>query len=540
MERKNNDDKMIFMMFFGFIIFITVFFISPYITSKILTSILPPSLQEGTVRNILSLPIWVAINAAVFLGMGKLGFFKLLGDKNNYTRQTSHGSADWSDIEQKRKAGHIKAKAEPIETFTLGRAAGVNDNEESRFRHSGHVVTIAPTGGGKGVSAVIPNLLTYPGSAWVLDLKGENYAVTARQRRAMGQEVRLLDPFGVTGQPSNTFNPLDLIKPDNPNVVAESAALVDMLFITNKQEAGNFWDDTAQDLMRGLLIWIATLDEDARHLGTLRHVLTGGDDLLDHTLAAMAASEEGFGVIARAANGFMSAGERVRSDVLASARRQTAFLDDPRIAAVLSQSDFDLADIKAKPMTIYLVLPPAVLKTQARFVRCFIGQILSVLTAAGQKPRHNVALFIDEFGQLGHMAAIEDAISLVRGYGVSLWLFIQDLSQLKGVYPKWQTFLANSTKQFFGTADLDTAKYVSEMLGKFTTEYQTTSHGSGAKPSVSTQFTGRSLLTPDEVMGLADRQIVLIRGENPHLLTPQNYLTDTDYAGMFDPNPYHQ
>ncbi|MCN5666955.1 TraG/TraD/VirD4 family protein, partial [Escherichia coli] len=71
------------------------------------------------------------------------------------------------------------------------------------------------------------------------------------------------------------------------------------------------------------------------------------------------------------------------------------------------------------------------------------------------------------------MQAVEDAISLVRGYGAAFWLFVQDLSQLKAIYPKWQTFLANTGKQFFGTADYDTAKFISDSLGKFTVEYRT-------------------------------------------------------------------
>ena len=48
------------------------------------------------------------------------------------------------------------------------------------FIHNGHILTCTPTGAGKGIGAVIPNLLDCPGSVFVLDLKGENYAVTAR------------------------------------------------------------------------------------------------------------------------------------------------------------------------------------------------------------------------------------------------------------------------------------------------------------------------------------------------------------------------
>ncbi|MCV5950975.1 type IV secretory system conjugative DNA transfer family protein, partial [Escherichia coli] len=69
---------------------------------------------------------------------------------------------------------------------------------DGKFCFTGHVVTVAPTGSGKGIGAVIPNLLTYQGSALVFDPKGENAEVTGRRRREMGQSVHVIDPFGIT------------------------------------------------------------------------------------------------------------------------------------------------------------------------------------------------------------------------------------------------------------------------------------------------------------------------------------------------------
>ncbi|MCV5934342.1 TraG/TraD/VirD4 family protein, partial [Escherichia coli] len=92
--------------------------------------------------------------------------------------------------------------------------------------------------------------------------------------------------------------------------------------------------------------------------------------------------------------------------------------------------------------------------------------VISAVTESKAKPAHNVAFILDEFNVLGYMKSIEDAVSLLRGYGLSFWVFLQDLSQLKSAYPKWQTFLANSAKTFYGTDDYDTAKYVSDTLGK--------------------------------------------------------------------------
>jgi type IV secretion system protein VirD4 len=248
----------------------------------------------------------------------------------------------------------------------------------------------------------------------------------------------------------------------------------------------------------------------------------------------------------RSANSFVSKPNDERGSVLSSAQRHTAFLDDPRIAAALSMSDFELSDLKRKLMTVFVVLPPAKLATQTRFMRGFIGAALSAITGSNIKPQFKVLFLLDEFAQLGFMKPIEDAISLVRGYGAVFWLFVQDLSQLKGVYPKWQSFLANAAKQFFGTADYDTAKYVSDSLGQATIQFQTQSstrstsmQGGNFGAGSNQQFTGRNLLTPDEVMRQGPNPIVLIQGEPPYQLARLNYLTDADYAGTFDPNPYH-
>src|ERR1700735_2854812 len=73
----------------------------------------------------------------------------------------------------------------------------------------GHLMTFSPTGGGKTSGPVICNALTHRGQLIVVDIKGEIYAKTADARRAMGQEVHVLDMSerGLTG----SLNPLDLL-----------------------------------------------------------------------------------------------------------------------------------------------------------------------------------------------------------------------------------------------------------------------------------------------------------------------------------------
>jgi len=461
----------------------------------------------------------------------------------------THGSAAFGTAQT--AARHL-APAAPADAFVLGTVRGAPRGADPRFRQDGHILTCAPTGAGKGVGGVVPNLLDYPGSAFVLDFKGENHAVTARARRAMGQTVVLVDPFTITGTVTHSLNWLDTLDPGDPDVVSRAAGLADMLVVTEGADGESHWNDTARELLRGLLIYVAGLSGDRRSMAELRRIVTVSQDELADTLADMLADpERGQRIPARTAASHLNRSERERGSVLSTVVRHTAWLDDPRLCTALARSDFSLEDLKHKPMTVYLAIPPDRLRACLGFVRGFIGLALDGITAVPARPAHRVAFFLDEFGQLGRMDRLADSITLLRGYGAQLWVFVQDLSQLKAVYPRWQSFLANTSQQFFGTADYDTARYLSGALGQQTIRYEThsasVSHGSpmrlgssNTSNSMGEHLQGRSLLTPDEVMRLGpSRPIVLVSGELPYLLDRVSYLTDPVYAGRFDPNPLH-
>ena len=285
-------------------------------------------------------------------------------------------------------------------------------------------------------------------------------------------------------------------------------------------------------------------------MAELRHILTASEDDLAITLADMLADpERGQRLPARAATAHLNRPERERGSVFSTAVRHTAWLDDPRLCATLACSDFSLRDLKRRPMTVYLAISPDRLRACLGFVRGFIGLALDAVTDVPGKPQHRVAFFLNEFGQLGRMDRLADSITLLRGYGAQLWLFVQDLSQLRVVYPRWQSFMANTTQQFFGTADYDSARYISDALGRHTISFETGSRsyqaGHGLKPGTVSagrgeHRSGRPLLTPDEVTRLRlERHIVMISGEPPYLLSRINYPTDPAYVGRFDANPMH-
>jgi type IV secretion system protein VirD4 len=127
------------------------------------------------------------------------------------------------------------------------------------LNREGHLLTVAPTGAGKGVGCIVPALLHYDGPAIVVDPKGENAAITMRRRREMGQEVVVLDPMGLVAGSEGGFNPLDLIDPRASSGVDEASALVHALLPDRLDDGKNlYWVSRGRQLLLGMVLHVVT------------------------------------------------------------------------------------------------------------------------------------------------------------------------------------------------------------------------------------------------------------------------------------------
>ena len=408
-----------------------------------------------------------------------------------------------------------------------------------RYAGPAHLLTIAPTRTGKGVGTIIPNLIDYPGPVVCIDPKGENARVTARQRGKFGP-VHVLDPFGVTGQPSGAFNPLDRIDPAGLDLADDAMTLADALVYDAPGEAGEaHWNEEAKALIAGLILHIVASEPPAtRTLATLRDHLTLAPQAFAALLSAMQAQG---GLTTRAANRHLGKSDREAAGVLSAAQRHTHFLDSPRMTAVLGRSDFAFADLKATPATVFLVLPPDRLATYARWLRLMVAQGLTDLARAGAAPPRPVLFLLDEFAALGRLDPVERAMGLMAGYGVQLWPILQDVHQLRATYERRAgTFLSNAgVLQVFGVNDHDSARLVSDLLGQETVVFETMSRAIDAEEtgiSFGAQHVGRALLTPDEVRTMpANLELLFLAGQRPIVATKLAYYADREFAGRFDP-----
>lgn len=455
-------------------------------------------------------------------------------------RDKTHGSASWETVHHAKSAGFLRPKDQPL-GLLLGRVpSSVGRHIDPRYQGRGHILTCAPTGSGKGIGCVIPNLLHYPGSVFVLDIKGENYAATARQRLRMGQEVLCFDPFEISDAPSQSCNWLSLIDVEHESCVSDAAQLAEALVVRSSGHDSH-WDDSAQYLLQGMILYVASMDASRRHMGTLREMLTFSREEFQSMLESLSSSPLAFGRIGRMARAFAGKDERERASVLSTALRHTNFLDDPRVERVLRGEGFDFRQLKIRPITVYLIVPPDKLAAYARFIRATLVLALRAMVQQKATPPHDVVFLLDEVAQLGAMPPLEDAVAIMRGYHVRLWLLLQDLGQIKSIYPKWTSFLASSTLQFFGVQDNDTARYVSEALGNSTVWVRSRSHSSkqggwagSRSQSSNISATGRPLLTPEEVRTLpATEVLVFSPGRKPQRLQRLNYLRDSESQGLY-------
>jgi len=340
-----------------------------------------------------------------------------------------------------------------------------------------HICTIATSRAGKGRSVIIPNLLTWPGSALVIDPKGQNAYVTALTRGkgghgltdTLGQRVRIVDPLGEIRddklRPSIArFNPLAELDLQGADYVERVGLIADALVVPSPNVKDSFFDNSARALISGLIDYVLiskSVGDDERNLATVRGLLIHPDGPPLEEMSEMG------GLAQAGAAGVLQAGKNAAGDVVSTAIAHTKWLDSAAMQSALGASDFSLRELNEGNTTVYLVLPPQYLDEHGRFLRLFVNLALQV-AAEGRKGKYATLFLLDEFYALGRLQQLAKSAGLMAGYGVKLWPIIQNIGQVQELYPEnWETFLGNAGQwMVFAVNDQTTAGYLSERLGK--------------------------------------------------------------------------
>jgi type IV secretion system protein VirD4 len=473
----------------------------------------------------------IAIAAAVAMSI-----WRAREAKDVYT----YGSARWAEREEIQKAGLLGDDG-----VVLGRYG------DAYLRHDGaeHVLCFAPTRSGKGVGLVVPTLLTWPGSAIVHDIKGENWEHTAGFRARHGS-VLLFDP---TNPSSAAYNPLLEVRKGEWEVRDVQNVADVLVDPEGSLEKRNHWEKTSHSLLVGAILHVLYAEKE-KTLAGVAAFLSDPRRPIESTLAAMMTTphlgEKGpHPVIASAARELLNKSENERSGVLSTAMSFLGLYRDPVVATVTSRCDWRIVDIVGgeQPATLYLVVPPSDISRTKPLIRLVLNQIGRRLTEDihARERRHRMLMMLDEFPALGRLDFFESALAFMAGYGIKAFLIAQSLNQIEKAYGPNNSILDNChVRVSFATNDERTAKRVSDSLGT-ATEMRAMQNYAGHRLApwlshlmVSRSETARPLLTPGEVMQLTpDDELVMVAGIPPIRTRKARYFEDVRLSQRVLPTP---
>ncbi len=455
---------------------------------------------------------------------------KMVLANSSRVHQKLHGSARWADKKDIQAAGLLATDKRSNSDAVYVGAWQDNSGKTHYLKHSGpeHVLCYAPTRSGKGVSLVMPTLLSWTQSAVITDLKGELWALTSGWRKVHAKnKVLRFDPASSTN--SARWNPLDEIVIGSGTEVADVQNLTTLIVDPDGKGLQTHWQKTAQALLVGVILHVLYKSQQEGTPATLPTVdamLSDPDRDIRELWMEMIMQDyldgKSHPVIAASARDMLDRPEEEAGSVLSSAKSYLSLYRDPIVASNISDSDFCIKDLMhhENPVSLYIVSHPNDKSRLRPIIRILINMIVRKL--AGEmafkdgKPiahyKHKLLLMLDEFPSLGKLEIFQESLAFIAGYGMKAYLICQDLNQLKSRetgYGHDEAITSNCHIQTaFAPNRIETAEHLSKLTGQTTVikEQITTSgrrssmmHGHVTRTLQETQ---RALLTPDECMRL--------------------------------------
>lgn len=426
--------------------------------------------------------------------------------------ETIHGDAKWAGEPEIKKAG-LRSK-EGMLLGVTGRGYLVADGFQ-------HALLFAPTGSGKGVGFVIPNLLYWTNSLVVHDIKLENYELGSGYRqKELGQKTYLWNAASPDGI-SHCYNALDFVSEKMGQMVDDVQKISSLLL--PEQE---FWQNEARSLFLGVTLYLLAVPEKPSSFGEIVRTLRSDDVVYNLAVVLDTIGKQIHPVAYMNIASFLQKADKERSGVISTLNSSLELWANPLIDASTAKSDFDFNMIKKEATTIFVGLTPDNIERLKPLMQIFYQQASQILTKHMPRPDETVGVMfmMDEFPTLGNMEQFKNGIAYFRGYNVRLFLIIQDTEQLKDIYEEagMNSFLSNATFRItFAANNMETANLISQLVGNKTVKQVSRNSPifldlNPAARSKHVSEAQRALLLPQEVIGLPrDEQIILVESSPP-------------------------
>lgn len=460
-----------------------------------------------------------------------LFFDKVESDKQKLA--TLHGSAHWAKKDEIIKAGLLPPNGTPSDKIKIGATLGGWKDKKGvihYLRHSGpeHLLVVAPTRSGKGISIVVPTLLSWTDSIMVLDIKGENWLLSAGWRQKnIGPCLRFepTDPCEGCAK----YNPLKEIALDTTDETRDIQNIATMICDPDGKHGDDHWISNAKTLLTGAIThecYCARNESREPSMLNVRNTIAGGD--IQTSMISWRDTKHKNGVthptVEAVALEMLQKADKEVSSIFSTAITKLSLWLDPVVTKNTTQSTFSISDLvdRNEPVSLYVVVPPSDLTRLRPILRLLVTQIIFGLTKrmeaddehGGVKSghKHQLLMLLDEAARLEKLDDLQNGLSYFGSFGIKALLIFQSFKQATDIYGKDETVTANCKVQvFFAPNEEEDAKLISEKLGK-TTVTVGNSNISGKRfavgpfgkssESISYSQQARELMTPDEVKRL--------------------------------------
>lgn len=456
-----------------------------------------------------------------------------------------HGSARFAATAQ--AAGLTSGKAlSSVAAWTLGRSGGWLSRPVGldTWPTGRNWLILGAPRSGKGANFFVPTLLsagdqpTPRPSILITDPKGELLALARDRLSRAGYAIHVV----AFDQPdlSGGFDPLPWLRGSSglgPIDYGSAQHFAQTLVPVNPNEKDPFWGNAARLIVSSAAVLaLRSGGGFADALGlAYRLALESSEELVDQ-IAPFARVDPWAGTQMRALVQALAGDQKLAANISADLVSKFAPWTTPAMLSIFSRPgpEWDTVLDADQPTAVFLLAAAHHASQQAVVVA-------SLLAAAHHRQRHQnrlarpLWLLLDEFGNIGYIPNLLDALTTLPGAGVSLALGVQSIPQVEAVYGQSAARVALEAIHgmlVYPGLGYDSAKWVSERLGTATISQWSASQSSGGTArSWSQQSHARALATPDEISSLrGDRVLVLRFGAYALKLQSSPYYRDRRYA----------
>ncbi|MBY0255556.1 MAG: type IV secretory system conjugative DNA transfer family protein, partial [Methylobacterium organophilum] len=512
-------------------------------------------------------------------------------------RSDNHGHADWLSMRAARRlfpgpdpvfGGIVVGEAYRVDED--GGARGPFDPADRRSWGRGgrapllvdpcrtgptHALAFAGSGGFKTTSLAIPTLLTWTGSAVVLDPSREVGPMLTRYREGTLQHgVLTLDPTRAGG---GCLDVLDWIDVRSPLAEGHVEAVVGWIAGEPPRPragspaggSGEFFRDSGRGLVACLLadlLWDPTVPEGERTLRELRRRVAEPEKDLRERLGRIHGASKS-AMAKELAGSLKDLVPETFSGVYANAGQATRWLSVPAYADLVSGGPEGAyhparktAEITGGKLTVFVQVPLEVLQTTPSLARVLVGSLLNAAYRADGAVKGRILFLLDEAARLGPMALLETARDAGRKYGITLLLLYQSLGQLREQWGEAgrQAWCDGTSWRLYATVqDPETAREVSALCGEHGVVATSEGDTSGTQGRLGLGVAGaasassgrsenrselrRALVKPDEILqdARSDEAFVFAQGARPLRCGRALWFRRPEWRDLVGANRFH-